>query len=90
MKHIRTHIKHCHIPLGTFILRKDLLYETLQIYAGHCFLSIHHALAAAEYGWKVDNSNKSLLPIAMPADATPAPAPVLSLLCCMCSADEAC
>ena len=48
------------------------------------------ALAAAEYGWKVHNSNKSLLPIAMPADAMPAPAPVLSLLCCMCSADEAC
>jgi len=48
------------------------------------------ALAAAEYEWKVNNSNKSLLPIAMPADAMPAPAPVLSLLCCVYSADEAC
>jgi len=43
-----------------------------------------------DYGWKADHSTKTLLPVALPAQVLPAPAAVLSLLCCTCSSAEPC
>lgn len=43
-----------------------------------------------EYGWKADQSTKTLIPVALPAQVLPAPAAVLSLLCCSCSTAEPC
>ncbi len=45
-------------------------------------------LDAAVYGWLSDHATKTLLPVSLPAATMPAPAPVLSLLCCTCSTNE--
>ena len=46
------------------------------------------AINPTDYGWKADKSTKTLLPIALPAQTMPAPAPTMSLICCACSTDE--
>ena len=47
-------------------------------------------ILATDFGWKVDHSTKSLLPVAMPDNTLPAPASLMSILCCRCSGPEAC
>lgn len=48
------------------------------------------ALLATDYGWRADQSNKTLLPVALPADSLAAPINVLKLLCCSCKTSAAC
>ncbi len=47
-------------------------------------------LDPVEYGWKPHQPTQSLHPVLLPANTMPAPAQVMTLLCCSCSSEEAC
>ena len=44
-----------------------------------------HVYDATNYGWLAVRATKLLLPVALTTETMPAPARVLSMLCCTCS-----